>query len=128
MKPQIRCNLTLSNYATANVYDDCFVIKVTRQISEDAVDSIKESIKEYPKIKYFPKYVLDLPPEVFLESGRWYLSVHKVYAWWQGVWPSTKCPQINDDCTKMHDYVMSTILDWQANQLKERLRRYTHED
>ena len=120
MKPQITCKLTLRSYATAVLYDEGFVIKVTRQIPQASVEDIKKAITSYPTD------IFECAPEVFSLSGRWYLSVHKGYFWGSNVWPSLGCHKVQRDCEDMHCYVMSTILNWKANLIDTRLRIYTH--
>ena len=115
MKAPVTCNIQLPPYITENLYNDGFVIKVTRQISESAVEEIKETLK------YFEEHNL----EVFTYRGRSYIGWNKSYNWGYNeeldefLYPTH--PYVLAEAKKMHRFIMEHIINWKITKLEDRL-------
>jgi len=115
MKAQVTCNIQLPPYITAVLYNDGFVIKVTRQISKDAVEDLQETLKYFGKIK----------AEVFNYRGHAYISCNKLYSWGYNkelndfLYPTH--PYVLSEAKRIHRFIMERIINWKITKLEEQL-------
>lgn len=120
MKPQIRTNIsTVAPYATMNLYDDCFVAKVTRQIPETLYQILCDQ-HNLMTIQFCA--VPDSFTEWFTISGKHYITVRKSYMWKDGYYPTK--PDVSAELLLMHQYVMDIILTHKLNKLNELIEKY----
>ena len=116
MKKQITTNFVLPPYITTTLYDDGFVIKVTRQISEKDFDRIHRIVNVEPC------GVPDSVGNVYNYHNRSYITLYKSYNWYKGYYPTKD--DVLLDAKNMHNYVMKTVLSVKLMDMQSKISSY----